>query len=178
MDGLGDDFGLCDSGWVERSSAPGDIERQTREVDDRSVAAVAAQVVRRSHKDTVNRAWLDAEGTKHALAVVDRVAGDLKAFATFDFFFADVDTIDRARLGALIARDAGRQIKPMKTTIAGRDRHREFWVLEMFGKGLPLGVVGFEPSSQRHPHTGDYGVDSSDNITKPRKNPFEPMNHY
>ena len=60
------------------------------------------------HKDAVDRARLDAERAKHALAVVDRVTGDLEPFAPLGALLADIDAIDGACLGALVTGDAGR----------------------------------------------------------------------
>jgi len=134
--------------------------------------------VGRTHENAVDRTRLNTQSAKHALAVVDRVASDLKAFATFDFFFADVDTIDRARLCTLIARDTGRQIKAVIPTVASSHRHGQFWVFEVFGKRFSLGIVRLKPSSQRHPHSMKNSVNSFDNITKPRKDSLEPRNHF
>ena len=48
----------------------------------------------------------------------------------------------------------------------------------MFGESFPLGIVGLEPSSQRHPQPAQNGVDSFEDITKPRKDSLEPRNHF
>ena len=40
----------------------------------------------------------------------------------------DIDAIDRAGLGALVAGDAGRQIVAMKAAISRRNRDRQFGI--------------------------------------------------
>src|SRR5205823_1597428 len=94
---------------IKRCLAPTNFHREPREIDDASVAAIARQVVRRPHEDAIDRARLDAQRTKHALAVVDRKAGDLEALAVLDPLLANIDAIDRASLRTLIARNARRQ---------------------------------------------------------------------
>src|SRR3954447_22877095 len=84
MDRLGNHFRIGNRRRIECGAAPRHVEGHPREIDDAAVPAVAAQVVRRSHEDTVNRTWLDAQRTKHALRVVDRVPGDLKTLAPLD----------------------------------------------------------------------------------------------
>src|SRR3954463_7775044 len=111
---LGDYFRIGDRRGVQRRAAPRHVERHPRKIDDASIAAIAAQVVRRAHEYAIDRAGLDTQCTEHALRVVDRVAGDFETLAAFDPLLANVDAVDRARLRALIARDAGCQIKPMK----------------------------------------------------------------
>ena len=115
MHGLGDDLRLSDRRRIERGAAPSDIRRQTGEVDDATIATIATQVVRRAHKDAVDRTRLDAQRAKHALRIVDREVRDLKAFASFHALLADLDEIDRTGLRALLAGDAGRQVVAMKT---------------------------------------------------------------
>ena len=56
-----------------------------------------------THKNTVDRARFDTKSTKHAFRVVNGEAGDLEALGTFNPRFANVNTIDRARFGALVA---------------------------------------------------------------------------
>ena len=93
---------------IQRRASPRNIHRQTREIDNTSVAAIATQVVRRAHEDTVDWTWLDTQSTEHALRVVDRVASYLKALAVFDTLLANVDTIDRTGLCALITGNTRR----------------------------------------------------------------------
>jgi hypothetical protein len=85
-----------------------------REIDDAPIAAIAREIVGSAHENAIDRTGLHAERAEHALAVVDRKAGDLETLAVLDPLLADVDAIDRAGLGTLIARDAGRQIVPVK----------------------------------------------------------------
>jgi hypothetical protein len=102
------DFGQCHGRGIQRRSAPTDIYRQTREVDNTAIAAVAAQIMSRAHEDAIDRTWLDTQRTEHALRVIDREARDAEPFAAGNFFFADVDAIDRTSFRALIASDASR----------------------------------------------------------------------
>src|SRR3954454_4777563 len=164
---LGDYFRIRNRRWIDRCSAPSDIERHTRKVDNASIAAIAAQIVRRAHEDAVHRARLDAQCTKHALRIVDRVAGDLEALAVLDALLADVNAIDGASLRTLIARDAGREIKSMKAAISRGHRHRKFRVLEMFGKRLALGPIRFDPCAERHPHSMRHRVHRVNDVPHP-----------
>jgi len=134
--------------------------------------------VRGTHEDAVDRAGLDTQGTEHALAVVDRVAGDFESLAAFDFFFADINAIDRASLRTLVARDAGGQVEAMKSPIAGRNGHRQLGILEVLGKGLSLWVISLDCRPERHPQSVDDRVNSFKNITKPGENSFEPTDHF
>jgi hypothetical protein len=164
---LGNYFRVGNSRGVQRRSAPRHIKRHPREIDDATIAAVAAQIVRRAHEDTVNRARLDAKRTKHALRVVDRVPGDLKPFATLDPLFADVNAIDGASLGALIAGDARRQIKPVKATVPGRNRHGQFGVFKVLGECFSLRPISLDPRPKRYPQSMRNGVDGFDDVAHP-----------
>lgn len=144
---LGNDLCLGNCRWIERRPAPCHVERQTGKVDNAPVAAVAAQVVRRAHENTIDRTRFDTQSAKHAFAVVDGVAGDLESFAPLDALFPNVDTVDGTSLGTLVTGDTSRQVKPMKPTIPRGNRHRKFGVLEVFGKRLTVGVVRLEPGS-------------------------------
>src|SRR6478609_2884518 len=90
---IGDYFRIGNRRWIQRRTAPRHIERQPREVHDASIAAVAAQVVRRAHENAIDRAGLDTQRTKHALRVVDRVAGDLETWGALNAFLPDVNAI-------------------------------------------------------------------------------------
>jgi hypothetical protein len=164
---LNDYFRIGDSRGVQRRSAPRHIERHPREIDDATIAAVAAQIVCRAHEDAVNRARLDAKRTKHALRVVDRVPGDLKPFAALDPLFADVNAIDGASLGALIAGDARRQIKPVKATVPGRNRHGELRILKVLGECFSLRPISLDPRPKRYPQSMRNGVDGFDDVAHP-----------
>ena len=76
VDRFGDHLRLSDGGRIERRAPPGNIDGQTRKIDDTSVATVTTQVVRCAHEDTVDRTRLNAKRTKHALRVVNRIAGN------------------------------------------------------------------------------------------------------
>jgi len=134
--------------------------------------------VRGTHEDAIDRTRLDTQRAKHALAVVDRVAGNLESLAAFDFFLADIDAIDRASLGTLVARDTGGEIEAMKTPIAGRHGHRQLGIFKVLGKGLSLGPIGLDCGPERHPQSEDDRVYRFENITKPGKNSFEPTDHF
>jgi len=134
--------------------------------------------VRGTHEDAIDRTRLDTQRAKHALAVVDRIAGNLESLATFDFFFADIDAIDRASLGTLVARDASGEIEAMEAPIASRDGHRQLGVLKVLSKCLSLGPIGLDRGPQRHPQSVDHRENRFENITKPGKNSFEPTDHF
>jgi hypothetical protein len=167
MNRLGDDLRRCDRRRVQRRAAPRRVNRHPGEIDNRSVATIAAQVVRRAHKNTIDRARLDAQRAKHAFRVIDRKGRDLEALATRHALFADVDAVDRARLRALIAGDARRQIVAVETTIAGRDRNGQLRVFEVLGKRQPLRIVRFEPIPQRNSHTLSDRPHRNPNVSKP-----------
>src|SRR5271154_4527481 len=59
VDRFADDLRIGDCRGVERGPSPADLYRQSREIDDASVATVAAQVVRSSHEDAIHRAGID-----------------------------------------------------------------------------------------------------------------------
>src|SRR5205823_526118 len=86
--------------------------------DDAAVAAIAADVVGRAHEDAIDRAGIDAQGAEHALGVVDLEAVDAEALAYGVLDLVDVNAIDRAGAGTLVAADAGRQVEAMEAAIA------------------------------------------------------------
>ena len=102
--------------------------------------------MRRAHEDAIDGAGFDAERTEHALAVVDREAGDFESFAPFDPLLADVDAVDWTKLGALVARNASGQVEAMEAAIARRDWHRQLGILKQLGKRLPLRSVSLDPN--------------------------------
>jgi hypothetical protein len=87
-----------------------------------------------THENTIDRTWLDAQSTKHAFGIVNCVAGNLKSFTALDSFLANVDAIDGACLGALIASDARGQVETVKSAIASRNRDCFLRVLELLGE--------------------------------------------
>lgn len=123
MYGVDQDFRLRHGSWVECGSAPGDVDRKSREIDQATVATVAAQVVGSTHENAIHGAGFDTQSTKHAFAVVDGKPGDLESFATFHTFFANVNAIDRAKLCALVASDARGEIEPMEPSVPRGDRN-------------------------------------------------------
>jgi hypothetical protein len=177
VDRLGHDFRLSDRRRIQSSFAPRDIERKTREVDDATIAAVAAQIVIGTHEDAVDRAGLDAKGTQQALAVVNRVTSNFETFTALDTLFADVNAIDRTGFGALIACDAGREIEAVKTPVSWSYRNRQFWVFIEFGKSLAIRSIRLEPGSQRDPHTVSHCEHRLENIPQPRPDSLESLDH-
>lgn len=157
MHGLDDDFRRGHRRWIERGLTPSNINRQTRKVDDASVATVATQVVRGPHENAIHRTGLNTQSAKHALGIVNREAGNLEAFAVGDTLFTNVNAVDRTGLGALVARNASGQIVAMETAVARRNRNRQFGILKMLGKGAPLGSVRNDPVTQRHPQSVRHG---------------------
>src|SRR5204863_7310814 len=88
---------------------------QVHELDDDVFARVGRQIVQLAHVDAICRTWLGAKGAEETLAVVDRVADQLASLGVdlagflVDLAragFVDVDAINRASLGAHVARDA------------------------------------------------------------------------
>ena len=90
VDRIDDHLRGCHGSRIERGAPPGNVHGESGEVDDRAVATVATQVERRPHEDAVHRTRLHAEGTEHALGIVDREAADTEALAAADPLFAAV----------------------------------------------------------------------------------------
>ena len=134
--------------------------------------------MRPSHKYTIHRARLDAQRTKHALRVIDRVARNLEALAALDPLFADVNAIHRASLRALITRDARREVEPMNAPISCGHRHWQFWILEVLGEGLALGPIRLDPGSKRNPHAVRNGVDRIHDIAQPGPESLQRIDHW
>src|SRR5207249_9049176 len=104
---------------VQGRLSPCDFQGHFRIIDDAAVAAEAALVVRRSHVDAIDRARIDAQGAKHALGVVDLEAGDFEALQRrLGFLFLNVNAIDGAGAGALIAADARGKVEAMEAAVA------------------------------------------------------------
>ena len=164
---FGNHFAVGNRSRIERRSSPRNINRHAREVDNAAIAAVATKVVRRAHEDAVDRTRFDTQSAEHALGVIDGVAGDFEALASLDTFFADVNTIDGARLRALIAGDASCEVEAMKASVSGRNRYRQLWVFEMFGEGLALWLIRRKPVAKRHAHAVANGVDCLEDIAEP-----------
>src|SRR5262245_18733394 len=99
---------FCYGGGVERRFAPRNLNRQPGKIDDAAVPAVAREVMRGAHENAIHRTRLDAQSAEHALGIVDRKAGNLKALAVLYSLLANVDAIDGASLSTLIAGNARR----------------------------------------------------------------------
>lgn len=182
MNGFLDGFRFGHDCRIQRGLSPGDIDRQSGEVDHAALALIATEVVRAAHENAVDRARFHAEGTEKALRVIDRKPSDLKAFTAFDFFFSDIDAVDRADFSALIAGDARREIKPMKPAIPIGYLGGLLGVLIMFGKCPTCWIVGLKPNSQRCAQGQSQRNDGGPKIPKPlvhlgfRACPFPRMN--
>ena len=120
-----------------------------------------------AHEDAIDWARLDTQSTKHALRVIDGVSGDLKSFAPFDAFFADVDAIDRAGFGTLVASDTRGQIESMKATVTGGNRNGLFRILKLLRERSSITTIGDQPISQRDEHPVSDGTDGQPNVTQP-----------
>ena len=125
--------------------------------------------MRGPHEDAIYRAGFHAERTEHAFRVVDREARYLEAFAIFNPFFADVNAVDRTGFRALVAGDAGRQVETVEAAIAGHNRDRFLRVFKLFGKCSATILVGFQPVSERDPHTVSDCHHGVANVTEPIK---------
>src|SRR5207302_937504 len=77
----------------------------------------------------------------------------------------DVDAIDRARAGALVAADAGRQVEAMEAPIARPDRDRQLRVLEELGKRFAS--VRLEEVPQGDVHALTDSLDGQVDVAKP-----------
>ena len=167
MDRLGDDFGLSDRGRVERRTAPGNVDRHPRKVHDAPVTAVTAQIVGGSHENAIYRTRFDTQGTKHALRVVNGESCDLETLRTLDAFFANVNAVDRACLGTLVASNTGRQIVAVKAAVSGGYRNRLLRIFELLGERTPVRSIGGHPVTKRDPQTLGHGRHRVKYVEKP-----------
>jgi len=160
-------FGSCHGSWIKRRAAPGDVHRQACKVDDGAIATVAAQIERGAHENAVHRTGFHAQGTEHALRIIDGEPADLETFAVGDPLLPDVDAVDRAGLGALVTGNAGGQVIPMKTSVSGRHRCRQFGVLKVLRKRPTIGIECAAENLQRHAHAVQHRADGSEQVAKP-----------
>ena len=167
MNRFGNHFGLGHRSWIDRTTSPRNIDGHSREIDNASISAVAAQVMRCAHEDAVHRAGLNTQRTKHAFTIVNREGRDLKALSSLDFFLANINAIDWTSLRALITSNACRQVKSVKTAIPGRDRHGKFWIFEFFSEGASILAIRDQPVSHRHRQPLANGRDRRPDIIKP-----------
>src|SRR5262249_1657581 len=133
--------------------------------DDATIPAVAADVVGRAHEDAVHRAGIDAQGAEHALGVVDLEAVDPEAFADGVLDLVDVDAIDRAGAGALVAAAAGRQVEAGEAGVGRVDWDGEFGILVALGEGPA--AVGLDEVPERYVHALADRLDGQPDVVKP-----------
>src|SRR5204863_7138943 len=129
------------------------------------VAAKAALVVSRAHEDTVDRTGVHAQSAEHALCVVDLEPGDAEAFADRVFHLVDVDAVDRACLGALVAADASGQVEAMETPIARLHRHRSLRILKLLRECFS--AIGLNEIPKRDVHSLPDGLDGEEDVLQP-----------
>jgi hypothetical protein len=121
--------------------------------------------MRRAHENAIDRARIDAQGTEHALGVIDLEPVDAEALADRILDLVDVDAIDRASAGALVATDTRRQIEFMKAPIARLDRDRQFGIFEVLRERFSL--VRLQEIPEGDPHSLGDRLDRHDDISKP-----------
>lgn len=167
MNGLRNRFGFCYCGRIERRLSPRDVKRHAGKIDNTSVPAISTQIVRRAHKDAIDRTRFDTHRTKHALRVINSITGDSKSFSLFDFFLAYVDAIDWTRFRTRFTRDTCGQIKSMKPTVAGRNLKRFLRIQIPLRECTTVGSVGCEPTARRHPQSVRDGRDRRHDISNP-----------
>ena len=108
---------------------------------------------------------IDAQGAEHALGVVDLEAVDAEALADGVLDLLDVDAIDRAGAGALVAADAGGQVEAVEAAVARLDRHGQFGVLEALGERLA--AVGLQEVPEGDVHALGDGLDGQPDVAEP-----------
>src|SRR5207247_2077874 len=116
-----------------------------------AIAAEAALIVGRSHKDAIDRTRVDTQGAEHALGVIDLEAVDPEAFADRVLDFFDVDAVDGASAGAFVTTDTGRQIEPVEASIPGLHRHGQLGIFELLREGAALVGLKEVPQGYVHP---------------------------
>src|SRR5262249_54441494 len=92
-------------------------------------------------------------------------AVDAEPLAHRVLHLVDVDAIDRAGAGALVAADAGGQVEAVEAPVARLDRHGQLGILEMLREGLAL--VGLQEIPEGDPHALAHGFDGQTNIAEP-----------
>src|SRR5207244_8662877 len=126
---------------------------------------VTALIVSRSHIDAVDRTRINTQRADHALGVVDLESVDPEALAHRVLDLVNVNAIHRTGAGALVAANAGRQIKAMKASITRPDRHRQLRVFKLMCERLSL--VGLKEVPKRHVHSLRNGLNCQPDIAKP-----------
>src|SRR5262249_15331796 len=130
-----------------------------------AIARVTALVMRRAHEDAIDRARVDAQGAEHALRVIDLEAVDAETLSDRVLDLVDVNAIDRAGAGTLVAADAGGQIEAMEPPIPRLHRHRQLGILEMLRERLAF--VGLQEIPEGNPHPLADGLNRDDDIAEP-----------
>jgi len=92
--------------------------------------------MRRAHEDAIDRARIHAQGTEHALRVIDLETLNAETLADRVLDLVDVDAVHRTGASALVTADACRQVKSMETPIPRLHRHGQFGILEMLRERL------------------------------------------
>ena len=162
-----DHFRLGHCGGIQGRPAPRYFEWKTREVHDTAVAAEAAQVVRRTHENTVRWARLGAHCAKNALRVVDGITSDTEALAFCLPFLADVYAIDWTRPGTTIACDTAGQVVSVEAAVSCADGYRLLRVDILVGEGTAILPVGYDHVPYRDPHPLRYGRNRNAYVSKP-----------
>jgi len=165
MDWGNDHLRLGHSGGIQGRPAPSHFERKAGKVDNATVTAETAQIMRCAHENTVRWARFNAHRAENALGIVDRVAGHPEAFAFRFPFFADVDAIDGTRPRTTIARDTAGQVVPVESPVSCRNRHGLFWVFVLVSEGTAILFVGYQPVPHRNPHSLGNGENSQADVS-------------
>ena len=165
-------FGLRNDRWVQRGLTPCDLQRQFRIVNDTPITTIATQVVIGPHENAIHGTRLYAQGTKHALCVVDRKAIDSEPFSDRAFFFVDINAVNRTSGCALFAANACGQVKTVETAIARLHLQRHFRILVDLGK-CPS-IICLEHRQERDVHPLQDGHNRHPDVAEPQKHGNQP----
>src|SRR5262249_31551559 len=97
---------------------------------------------------------------------VDLEAVDAETLADRILDLLDVDAIDGAGPGTLIATNASGQVETMEAAVARLHRHGQLGILELLGEGPAL--VSLEEIPKRYVHPLANRLDGEVEIAKPR----------
>src|SRR5262249_54439585 len=77
----------------------------------------------------------------------------------------DVDAVHWTGAGALVAADAGGQVKAVEAPVTRLDGHRKLGILELLGEGLA--AVGLKEVPKGDPHPLGDRLNGLDDVPKP-----------
>ena len=158
-------FGFSNGRRIQCCPAPRDFQGQSGVVNNTSITAVTAQVVIGSHKNAVDRAGIHTKCTEHALCVINGEPVQPESFSNSTLFLLNVNTVHRAGLSTLFARDTGGEIKTVKPPVTRLHFEWHFGVLIDLRECPP--VIRLAHGQNRHNESPKNRCDGQPDISKP-----------